>query len=298
MPNNKLYQVLGVDKNANDQEIKKAYHKLAMKYHPDKNKDNKEAEDKFKEINEAYEILSNKKKREMYDEYGEVNFNHGHPMRPNDVYDKFFGETNPFSAFDDDNFFHVKNNFGTGMGTKFVFSTSGIRGVHNLNGMNRKQKKQHKFMQFINNKKVTIRNLRNNLSYNDMQGKIIDYGDKKLTIAIGKRKLKLEFDNVLQNAGVTIYNLDDYENKKGEITGFIDDFDKYKIKVDDKFIGLSPSNVIIDNNNLVKIRNIESRKDLNGKIGLIKEYDSACNKYVIMIDDNRSFKLKIDNVIL
>merc|ERR1711998_433938 len=104
MPNNKLYQVLGVDKNANDQEIKKAYHKLAMKYHPDKNKDNKEAEDKFKEINEAYEILSNKKKREMYDEYGEVNFNHGHPMRPNNVYDKFFGETNPFSAFDDDNF--------------------------------------------------------------------------------------------------------------------------------------------------------------------------------------------------
>ena len=153
-------------------------------------------------------------------------------------------------------------------------------------------------MQFINNKKVTIRNLRNNLSYNDMQGKIIDYGDKKLTIAIGKRKLKLEFDNVLQNAGVTIYNLDDYENKKGEITGFIDDFDKYKIKVDDKFIGLSPSNVIIDNNNLVKIRNIESRKDLNGKIGLIKEYDSASNKYIIMIDDNRSFKLKIDNVII
>ena len=131
-----------------------------------------------------------------------------------------------------------------------------------------------------------------------MQGKIIDYGEKKLTIALGKKKLKLEFDNVLQNAGVKIYNLNDYENKKGEIIGFIDDFDKYKIKVDGKFIGLSPSNVIIDNNNLVKIRNIESRKDLNGKIGLIKEYDSASNKYIIMIDDNRSFKLKIDNVII
>ena len=219
-------------------------------------------------------------------------------MRPNDVYNNFFGETNPFSSFDDDNFFHVKNNFGPSMGTKFVFSVNGVRGVHNLNGMNRKQKKQHKFMQYINNKKVIIRNLKNNLSFNDMEGKIIEYDNKKLTILLGKRKLKLEFDNVLQTAGIKTYNLDDYKNKKGQILGFIDDFDKYKVKIDSNVIGLSPSNVIIDNNNLVKIRNIESRKDLNGKIGLIKEYDSTTNKYIIMTDDNRSFKLKIDNVIL
>lgn len=64
------YKVLGVSKSADDKEIKKAYRKLAMKYHPDKNPDDKEAEEKFKEINEAYEVLSDSEKRNIYDQYG------------------------------------------------------------------------------------------------------------------------------------------------------------------------------------------------------------------------------------
>ena len=64
------YEILGVDKNATAAEIKKAYRKLAMKYHPDKNKDNKEAEEKFKEASEAYEVLSDKEKKQLYDQYG------------------------------------------------------------------------------------------------------------------------------------------------------------------------------------------------------------------------------------
>jgi molecular chaperone DnaJ len=64
------YEVLGVEKSADDATIKKAYRKLAMQFHPDKNPDNKEAEEKFKEASEAYEILSDKDKRQLYDQYG------------------------------------------------------------------------------------------------------------------------------------------------------------------------------------------------------------------------------------
>lgn len=59
------YEILGVSKSASDDEIKKAYRKLAVKYHPDKNPGDKEAEEKFKEISEAHEVLSDKQKRDI-----------------------------------------------------------------------------------------------------------------------------------------------------------------------------------------------------------------------------------------
>ncbi len=64
------YQVLGVEKNASPEEIKRAYRRMAIKYHPDKNPGNKEAEAKFKELAEAYEVLSDPDKRKQYDQYG------------------------------------------------------------------------------------------------------------------------------------------------------------------------------------------------------------------------------------
>ncbi len=66
-----FYKLLGVERNASDEEIKKSYRKMAMKFHPDRNKDDPEtAEAKFKQIKEAYEILSDAKKRAAYDQFG------------------------------------------------------------------------------------------------------------------------------------------------------------------------------------------------------------------------------------
>ena len=64
------YEVLGLQKGASDDEIKKAFRKMAMKYHPDKNQGDKEAEERFKEINEAYAVLSDPEKKEKYDRFG------------------------------------------------------------------------------------------------------------------------------------------------------------------------------------------------------------------------------------
>ncbi|KAJ8761114.1 hypothetical protein K2173_000793 [Erythroxylum novogranatense] len=119
------YKILQVDKNSKDDDLKKAYRKLAMKWHPDKNPNNKkEAEAKFKQISEAYEVLSDPQKRAIYDQYGEEGlkgsvpppdaggpggttfFSTGdgptsyrfNPRNANDIFAEFFGFSSPFGG--------------------------------------------------------------------------------------------------------------------------------------------------------------------------------------------------------
>lgn len=79
------YKILGLDKSANQDEIKNSYRKLAKKYHPDLNRDDDKAQEKFKEINEAYEVLGDEKKRKQYDAFGSsYNFRGGQSFDPSD----------------------------------------------------------------------------------------------------------------------------------------------------------------------------------------------------------------------
>jgi molecular chaperone DnaJ len=103
------YDILGVSKGASADEIKKAYRKLAIKYHPDKNPDDKASEDKFKEAAEAYEVLSNPEKRQRYDQFGHAGaqggFGGGYGgggMNMEDIFSQFgdvFGGGSPFDSF-------------------------------------------------------------------------------------------------------------------------------------------------------------------------------------------------------
>ncbi|XP_016052426.1 PREDICTED: dnaJ homolog subfamily B member 6 isoform X3 [Miniopterus natalensis] len=124
------YEVLGVQRHASAEDIKKAYRKLALKWHPDKNPENKEeAERKFKQVAEAYEVLSDAKKRDIYDRYGKEGLNGGgvgvggspfdHQFEfgftfrsPDEVFRDFFGGRDPFSFdfFEDpfDDFFGTR----------------------------------------------------------------------------------------------------------------------------------------------------------------------------------------------
>ena len=100
------YSVLGLNKDSNpsQHEIKKAYKKMAMEYHPDKNKDNPDAENKFKEISNAYEVLSDENKKRIYDQTGDDGYsNDHHPFAGNhaDMFEQFFrnANANPFHPF-------------------------------------------------------------------------------------------------------------------------------------------------------------------------------------------------------
>ena len=124
------YEILGVDKKATADEIKKAYRKLAIKYHPDRNPGDKEAEEKFKEAAEAYSILSDEKKRQQYDQFGYEGMNGfgggsgfgGAGFSMDDIFSMFgdvFGGRGGFGGFSDF--------FGGGGGSKPVYKGSDLR---------------------------------------------------------------------------------------------------------------------------------------------------------------------------
>lgn len=130
------YKVLGVPRDANDDALKRAYRKLALKWHPDKNRDKKEAaEAKFKEIGEAFEVLSDPQKRALYDQFGEEGLKQGGggaPQNMNDMRGGFsgfsgFSHTDPQKIFEQ--FFGAQNPFGAAFGQSHGGAFGGFGGL-------------------------------------------------------------------------------------------------------------------------------------------------------------------------
>jgi curved DNA-binding protein len=137
MPGKDYYQILGVSKTASDDEIKKAYRKLAMKHHPDRNKGNKESEEKFKNISEAYAVLSDKEKRKQYDTFGSEGFQN--KFSQEDIFRNFdfgdifreFGFKGRSSSGGPDIFSQIFGNMGRGDFRSEGASFNRAYGTHN-----------------------------------------------------------------------------------------------------------------------------------------------------------------------
>ena len=327
---NDYYEVLGVSNTSTDKEIKKAYRKLSLKHHPDKNQDDTEkAEEIFKKINEAYSVLSDKKKRSSYDRFGKPGpgEQEGFGMSSenarqtfHDFFEQFSGNGSNFTPSTQGFTNGFMRGFGGGLGTGIG---EGLRemGVNpgiqasipileqflnpfgSMTGFNfgNQQINDVKPDIISNGVNVRIKELVNNSELNDKLGIIKGYNQDKdryqVKIDNDVKMLKRKNLQQLVNGLILGTNKQELNGRKCKVLNYNSDTQRYQVQVRQKIINIKPSNVVIDDNTCVEIRNIQSNPSLNSRCGRIKSYNQTKKRYNIALPD-KHISLKLSNVIV
>lgn len=279
------YKVLGVDRGATDQEIAKAYKKLALKHHPDKNPDNKEkAEEDFKKVTEAYECLSNADKRRTFDQFGKAGLQGGGGggggggvsfQQADDIFKQMFGGQNPFEMFfDGDDMMNggMGGMFG-GMpgkgGPRVVFRNGGGGGGMPGGGMGG----------FPGGGMFMDMN-----SMGGMGGGFPGMGGKGGGKG-GPRKAPVPAHALPEGTTVTIRGLTkapEHNSKTGKIGGWDEQKGRYEVNIEsNETLSLRPANLTQRCHG--EISGIESQPALNGQDAEVLNYNDDNGRYMVKL---------------
>lgn len=282
------YKILGVEKSATEAQIKKAFRRLAIKYHPDKAKGDKDkATENFKKVSEAYEVLSDKEKRQQYDNFGKAGMN-GQGFNftnPNDIFSQFFGGAqggDPFENMFSESFFTGQGRSPGGVKFSFSSNMGGPGGAQGMGGMPggmpdifadllgggglgglggafgqqgfggmRQKRRTPTYDTLRPGTIVFVKNLKNQTYLNDYQGVIKSYER-------GKKRYLVEVDDVGEKS-------------------------------------LKKENVFQLIKNITVI-NLKSKPELNGKKGLVFDCDYSKNRIVVRVN-KQNLSLLCENII-
>jgi len=355
------YKILGCNRSANESELKKAYRKLAVKWHPDKNPNNEVATTNFQKISEAYATLSDAKKREVYDQYGKEGVDaseqggvpgggfpgggfpggefggggggmhqHMSPEEAQAFFSTFFGGSDPFGGGMGGGGRGSSPFASSGRGRGPSFRSSGMGGADPFSMMfdgmgggghpgmsfsssrgggfpqqSQPQVSQQRFDAIPNGTVVSLKGLKNAPERNGDRGVIKQYvpstGRYFVTLEDSDENMSVKPTNLLQHIHVRIHDIQnqpELNGKTGTIIAWNENKERYNIYVMTmkKVVCLKAANVVLDVGTVGMVCGLNSRPELNGKFGTIKEFIRDNNRYDVQLSPQHVIRVKMENM--